>query len=434
MENINSLYFLSKQNDSQTLKALPRGGMFNRATEITIDSCIQHLEEVNKLKVIRNSDMNDFLSNNPDIFYDNDKDKRPCCDVVYTKINKHYFVKNSEYYEKITQYYFTIYSAIFPHLGLNTITLKQLNQTEQLNNMNLDFNLIACTAGMSNVISENNYDENTIKMVFEEDCNDINTINKLKSNKEQQVDIIYNDLFSDTMKKSLYKTGIINELDLIEKRFKTKLNSFTKQKIIKNTNTHSIRLNFCQSFNLNTNIGLLAGYENNEFMTHQVCYVLDFYKLQTNSVESVNEIVEEPQPSDNSIVIPKPQEPPVNMIKNFYTSQPPAINGPWPIGCKSKRAVNNIKDLETARKKAYNMIKEDPIHHIVEIVEMFNFDLSSIFYNRKYSVYSVKLCYAEPNSDADVHIGNGRRYVAFDSEQFCCRNKVIQTLQNESFY
>ena len=258
MENINSLYFLSKQNDSQTLKSLPRGGLFNRVTEVSIDSCIQHLEEVNKMLVIRNDNIDDFLSRNPDIYYDNDKDKKPNCDVVYTKINKFYFVKNNEYYEKSTQYYFTLYSAIFPYLGLNSITLKETNQNKKLSSANLDLNLIATTVGFSNVKSVDNQDDNTIKIIFEEDRNDIDTMNRLKENQEHQVNIIFDEMLPKNMKKSLYRTGVKNEIDLIEKRVRMKMNAFESDKVIRNTNTNKIYVNLHQYFNLNTNIGLLA--------------------------------------------------------------------------------------------------------------------------------------------------------------------------------
>lgn len=441
MENINSLYFLSQQNDSRTLKSLPKGGLFNRATEVSIDSCIRHLEEVNKMLVIRNHDKSDFLSRHPDIYYDNDKGKIPSCDVVYTKINKFYFVTNNEYYEKSTQYYFTLYSAIFPYLGLKSITLKETNQNKKLSDTNLDLNLIASTVGFSNVKSENNQDDNTIKIIFEEDRNDANTLNRLKENQEQQANIIYNEMLPKNMKKSLYRTGVKNEIDLIEKRVMAKMNGFESDKVIRNTNTDKISVNLHQSFNLNTNIGLLAGYESNEFMTHHVSYILDFYK--TNTSEHVEEADAESQNSDteeeenqqeqqgsSEYVLPHDKL----GIKNFYTSQPPGINGPWPNGCLDVRAVNNIKELETAKNLAYNMVLEDPKHHIVEIVEMFNFDLSSIFHKRRYSVYSVKLFYAEEDGDVDVHIGSGRRYVAFDSEQLCNCDKIIETLRNESFY
>lgn len=436
MENINSLYFLSKQNDSQILKSLPKSGLFNRVTEVSIESCIQHLEEVNKMLVIRNHDKSDFLSRHPDIYYDNDKGKMPSCDVVYTKINKYYFVTNSEYYEKSTQYYFTLYSAIFPYLGLKSITLKETNQNKKLSDANLDLNLIASTVGFSNVKSENNQDDNTIKIIFEEDRNDVNTLNRLKENQEQQVNIIYDEMLPKNMKKSLYRTGVKNEIDLIEKRVMGKMNGFESDKVIRNTNTNKISVNLHQSFNLNTNIGLLAGYESNEFMSHHVWYILDFYKTSTSEhvEEAASESEVTSQPEAEQEVQPSESEEEEPIMKNFYTSQPPGVNGPWPTGCRSVRVTNNIKELDTARDLAYNMVLEDPKHHIVEIVEMFTFDLSSIFNNQGYSVYSVKLFYAEEDGDVDVHIGSGRRYVAFDSEQLCNRNKIIETLRNESFY
>lgn len=418
MDNIKSLYFLSKRNDTQILKSLPGNSIFNRTTDANMDPCITHLEEVDKLKVIRNKDIEDFLKANSDIYYDNDKDKRPCCDVVYTKINNNFFVKNNEYFEKATEYYFTIYSAIFPYFGLKTITLNLSNTNNNENKVNLDVNFIATKVGISNVSSKENTDSNKISMNFDKDLNDLKIMNNLNNSPENSINIIYNDLFSKTMQKSLYKIGIIDELDLIDKRIKNRMNSFSKIKNLKNTNTHEVRSNLCLSFNLSSTIGLLAGYSNNEHISHSVSYDMTFFNLHKLN-QSIN------------VIIPKVKE---EDEINFYTSQVPAVNGPWPINCKTIKSINNIKNLDIAREKAFEMIKEDPIHNIVEIVEMFNFDIGKFFFNRQYSVYSVKLFYADEGSEADVHVGKGRRYVAFDSELFCCKDKVIETLKRESFF
>ena len=93
MEGINSLYFLSSSNDESILKyKVPNGWGFKKL--LNFEKFSKNLEETERIKIIRNKDKDTFLQENPNIFYETDRNQIPTCDILYTKINKNYFVKN----------------------------------------------------------------------------------------------------------------------------------------------------------------------------------------------------------------------------------------------------------------------------------------------------------------------------------------------------
>jgi len=110
---------------------------------------------------------------------------------------------------------------------------------------------------------------------------------------------------------------------------------------------------------------------------------------------------------------------------DYYISRQPAINGPWPTNCKCVRRQHNVSSLGKAEDIAKEFIKEDPEHAIVEIVEDFEWG------SWKYTVVKSKCV---EHKTADVHVGAGRRYVAFDGSVFRDRKRVVRTLKRDGFH
>ena len=109
----------------------------------------------------------------------------------------------------------------------------------------------------------------------------------------------------------------------------------------------------------------------------------------------------------------------------FYISLAPQFHGPWPTNCKEVSVQHNIKGLNEAKQVAKKYIEKDPESSIIEIVEawiMFSW------------TYTVKLFKIVDNQQADIHVGKGRRYVAFDSNKFKYRDHILDRLRNEGYY
>jgi hypothetical protein len=386
-----SLYFLSSQNDSITsLYRIKTCCFFSKP--FNFDECIKHLEETERMKIIRNNDIENFKNTNSFIYYDNFTNKTPTCDVLYRKINDCYFVENGKYFEKFTKFYFTLYSAIFPNIGLKKIKLNLNELRNSSSEFNIDFQAIVATAGINSSQTNNFVHENSIEMNFEKNKNDLQIMDAINKS-DDVVDYIFKNILP--IKHELFIPSIKSELDLIKNRTDHKLSDFNKTLKVENTNSRNIKLNITKNFQVGEDLGLLAGYSNENHISHDVNFELYFYDL-TEPIQGIN----------------------------FYISIDPQIKGPWPIGCTEKEVRNNINTFEKAEEIAKELISKDPKTSIIEIVENLSFPRWTYIVKR----------FAIGENISDIHVGNGRRYVAFDADNFRDKEHIFNRLKKEGYY
>ena len=115
-----------------------------------------------------------------------------------------------------------------------------------------------------------------------------------------------------------------------------------------------------------------------------------------------------------------------NFVMNYGQSKPSTINGPWPVNCKEVRVQHNVRTHNEAVKIAKEQISRDPKNHIIEVVELFVAPASW--------TYTVKTFHTKDNEVSDVHIGSGRRFVAWDMSVFKHKEKVMRTLRDNDFF
>ena len=386
-----SLYFLSNKSDSSISNY--RVNMFSKA--FNFDNCIQHLEETEKLKIIRNKDFNNFIENNSNIYYDDFNDKKPKCDILYRKVNDNYYVDNDKYFEKFTKFYFDLYSSIFPNIGLEKIKLNLNELRDGSKSFGIDFNAIVATAGVNSSTTNNFINENSIEMIFNKNKNDIQTMDDINK-AENQVKFIYDNILP--IKNEVFIPSIGTELDLIKNRTECRLSRFNKTMKVENTNTSEIKIKLTKNFNVGSDIGLFANYSSEKHISHDVNFELYFHDLSIPSPLKKKEI-------------------------NFYMSVTPNFHGPWPTNCRENMITNNINSLEEAKQIAINFIKEDPENSFIEILQIFSWGTS---YTVKQFILEDKKC--------DIHVGKGRRYVAFDLNNFRDKDHIIKRLEEENYY
>ena len=399
-----SLYFLSSQNDTVTsLYKIKTCCFFSKP--FNFDQCIKHLEETERMKIIRNNDINEFKNNNSYIYYDTFTNKSPRCDVLYRKINDCYFVENDKYFEKFTKFYFTLYSAIFPNIGLKKIKLNLNELRNSSSEFNIDFQAIVATAGINSSQTNNFVHENSIEMNFEKNKNDLQTMDAI-NNSDDVVDYIFKNILP--IKHELFIPSIKSELDLIKNRTDHKLSDFNKTLKVENTNSKSIKLNITKNFQVGDDLGLLASYSNDNHISHDVNFELYFYDL---TIPSPEKKVSQEISNNNSNI-------------NFYISVDPQFKGPWPTKCTEKEVRNNVTTFGKAEEIAKELILKDPKNSIIEIVENLSFPRWT---------YIVKRFVIGENT-SDIHVGNGRRYVAFDADNFRDREHIFNRLKKEGYY
>ena len=397
-----SLYFLSSQNDSITsLYRIKKCCLFSKSFDF--DKCIRHLEETERMKIIRNKEIETFLRDNSDIYYDTFTNKIPRCDVLYRKINSKYFVENKYYFEKFTKFYFSLYSAIFPNLGLKSIKLNLNELRDSSREFNIDFQAIVATAGINSSQTNNFVNENSIEMNFTRNRNDLDEMENI-NNSDNPVEYIFNNIIP--IKHQLLRPSIESELDLVKNRTIHRLSNFNKTIKIENTNTKSINLNISKTFKVGDDFGLLAGYSAENYISQNVNFDLSFYNFTDSDSSSDPDF----DPDFDEI--------------NFYISADPNINGPWPTKCTEKEVRNNISKFEDAEEIARKLILKDPKNSIIEIVENLSFTRWT---------YTVKRFEIGENT-SDIHVGNGRRYVAFDADNFRDKEHIFDRLKEEGFY
>jgi len=403
-----SLYFLSTSNGLLMSNIeIEKATLFKAALQLNFDLCIQHLAETQRMKIIKNDEKDKFLEENSNIFYDDDTHKHPQCDVLYRIVNKNYFVKNDEYFEKFTAFYFKLYSTIFSFFGLEKISMVIHNNKSLISNMNIKLDAVIATASVGHNKSKINKEEDSIEMSFDKT---LKNLTESFNNTDDKLDFLHNNMPSN-LQNTIYEPSI--ELDLIQKRTIKNMIILKHSKKLENTNIIEVELGLKQTFNLNQNIGLFAKSSKEKMISQDVSFDFRFFPSETSLPPS--------------IVTPKPEPDVINDYNmDFYISKEAAMTGPWPIHCNEVYAINSITSKEKALQLAKEQIRVNPPENIIEIVELFVPPISW--------TYTVKTFHIKPNTNADVHVGNGRRQVAFDKTLFKYKDNVISTLKGGGYY
>ena len=403
-----SLYFLSTSNGLLMSNIeIEKATLFKAALQLNFDLCIQHLAETQRMKIIKNDEKDKFLEENSNIFYDDDTHKHPQCDVLYRIVNKNYFVKNDEYFEKFTAFYFKLYSTIFSFFGLENISMVIHNSKSLISNMNIKLDAVIATASVGHNKSKINKEEDSIEMSFDKT---LKNLTESFNNTDDKLDFLHNNMPSN-LQNTIYEPSI--ELDLIQKRTIKNMILLKHSKKLENTNIIEVELGLKQTFNLNQNIGLFAKSSKEKMISQDVSFDFRFFPSETSLPPS--------------IVTPKPEPDVINDYNmDFYISKEAAMTGPWPIHCNEVYAINSITSKEKALQLAKEQIRVNPPENIIEIVELFVPPMSW--------TYTVKTFHIKPNTNADVHVGNGRRQVAFDKTLFKYKDNVISTLKGGGYY
>jgi len=403
-----SLYFLSTSNGLLMSNIeIEKATLFKAALQLNFDLCIQHLAETQRMKIIKNDEKDKFLEENSNIFYDDDTHKHPQCDVLYRIVNKNYFVKNDEYFEKFTAFYFKLYSTIFSFFGLEKISMVIHNNKSLISNMNIKLDAVIATASVGHNKSKINKEEDSIEMSFDKT---LKNLTESFNNTDDKLDFLHNNMPSN-LQNTIYEPSI--ELDLIQKRTIKNMIILKHSKKLENTNIIEVELGLKQTFNLNQNIGLFAKSSKEKMISQDVSFDFRFFPSETSLPPS--------------IVTPKPKPDVINDYNmDFYISKEAAMTGPWPIHCNEVYAINSITSKEKALQLAKEQIRVNPPENIIEIVELFVPPISW--------TYTVKTFHIKPNTNADVHVGNGRRQVAFDKTLFKYKDNVISTLKGGGYY
>jgi hypothetical protein len=349
------------------------------------------------MKIIKNDEKDKFLEENSNIFYDDDTHKHPQCDVLYRIVNKNYFVKNDEYFEKFTAFYFKLYSTIFSFFGLENISMVIHNSKSLISNMNIKLDAVIATASVGHNKSKINKEEDSIEIGFDKNSKNLT---ESFNNTDDKLDFLYKNMPSN-LQNTIYEPSI--ELDLIQKRTIKNMIILKHSKKIENTNIIEVELGLKQTFNLNQNIGLFAKSSKEKMISQDVSFDFRFFPSETPEPDVINDY---------------------NM--DFYISKEAAMTGPWPIHCNEVYAINSITSKEKALQLAKEQIRVNPPENIIEIVELFVPPMSW--------TYTVKTFHIKPNTNADVHVGNGRRQVAFDKTLFKYKDNVISTLKGGGYY
>jgi len=403
-----SLYFLSTSNGLLMSNIeIEKATVFKAALQLNFDLCIQHLAETQRMKIIKNDEKDKFLEENSNIFYDDDTHKHPQCDVLYRIVNKNYFVKNDEYFEKFTAFYFKLYSTIFSFFGLEKISMVIHNNKSLISNMNIKLDAVIATASVGHNKSKINKEEDSIEMSFDKT---LKNLTESFNNTDDKLHFLHKNMPSN-LQDTIYEPSI--ELDLIQKRTIKNMIILKHSKKLENTNIIEVELGLKQTFNLNQNIGLFAKSSKEKMISQDVSYHFRFFPSETSLPPS--------------IITPKPKPDVINDYNiDFYVSKEAPMSGPWPIHCNEVYVRNSVKSKDEALQIAREQIRVNPPENIIEIVELFVPPFSW--------TYSVKTFHIKPNTKADVHIGNGRRQVAFDKTLFKYKDNVISTLKGGGYY
>jgi len=411
IDSFESLYFLSTKNDEKlsTPTRIWR-------TPSNIDGYITHIAQTKQMKMVRNKHLDDFVNNTPDIYYDNTDKTRPWCDVLYRKINKYYYVKNSEYFDEFMTFYFKLYANVFSNFGLKTITMRVAFSDRSSNNINLTVGALSNKIGIHNKLDQSNLNEGVVQMTFEK-RNDVDEQNNCKSfNEAEDKRRFLHDLLPVNLKSPIYLESI--EIDMVANRTKGRLLKVERSQRARSTDIHEIGGELFTNFGLPVDCGLYAKSSTETTLNQDIEFGLTFYESDVPGQVDTS-VTESDRKCGDGV-----ERAPYRM--DYGQSRSSFYSGPWPIHCDEIRVQHNVRTTDEAVRIAKEQITLDPENHIIEAREEFVFPADW--------TTTVKTFRVKGDAVSDVRIGPGRRFVAFDMSKFKHKDNVIKTLRNNSFF
>jgi hypothetical protein len=354
-------------------------------------------------------------------------------DILYIKVNDHFFINEKKYFDKITEYYFNLYCNVFSKLGLENIHLLSNSDISEENKYSAGLNLYAGSASVD--IENKNKTVNNKKFYRDFGNNklfqkEVEKYSELKNDNEKN-EYIYNNYlpknkYGDSI---MYKDSL--KLELIKQRIENlNLLSFSETISFENSITSNININLNECFTM-FDIGLNINLENhnstkNDFTLFFEFYDVDSVKVNEVKVDSVkvNEVkIDEVKIDEVKVdsvkvdnIKPKPRELlPINIVQTNSS----LFSGPWPSDCDEIESfICYERDLNNT---IINKINENPRRHVLEIVtEPFN--------------YRVKVWRIKDNTKPNIIFSNGIRYIKWDINNIENFDEAIETLRRNGYY
>lgn len=405
--DFDSIYFLSssKNNIFNSNRIRLKDSPF-WTNYVKLDVCLKFLEETQKMKIVKNDDIQAFLIKYPNIYYDGwtQHDKKPKCDKLYTRINDRYFVDNDKYFEKFNIYYYTLFQLIFSKFGANVIkTDLNKNNTNKINiNVALEAAVASTSLDSKNVSIRNEHDNHYIEFPSENNFTEkISEFNKL-CDYDKEIEYL-NNLLPHNLRNTVFIIEPYYYLVTLRTQNKTK--KLTRLLKLEKKDINQIQFSINEKYT-GFNLGFSTNSNFETIKKDTVKFEISFHKI----VE-----IEQDEPSEEQTL----------KTTIYKLSLDPISYGPWPINCTLFKEERSIKYLETAKEYAKKFIDEDPEKIIVEIAENFTFP-----FTWNYIVKSFKI---KESIRADIKVGKGRRFVMFDSANFEYSNFISKRLLKEKY-
>ena len=418
----NFLIFISDKNsDIIKKKEKNRKKFINRIFRgcISFDLSRKHFEQTGKIKFILNTEVDDFLKNK-NIYFDTDSERIPRYDILYLKVNDHFFINEEKYFDKITEYYFNLYCNVFSKLGLKNIHLSTNSDISEDNKYNGGLNVYAGNISAdieykNKIINNKNFNRDfSNSSLFQKE---IEKYVQLKNDDEKNQHI-YNYLTKNKYGDSIvYKDSL--KLELIKQRIENlNLLSFSEKISFENNITSNISLNlseFITTFNIGFNINL----ENHNSIKNDFTLIFEFYDVKVNDVK-VNDVKLDDVKLDDIKVnvvnnVKQRELLPINIVQTHSS----LFSNPWPCNCDEIESfICYERDLDRI---INDKIRENPRRNVIEIVtEVFN--------------YRVKVWNIRDDKKPNVIISNGIRYMKWDNNNVENFDEAIETLKRNGYF
>ena len=417
----NFLIFISDKNsDIIRKKEKNRKKFINRIFRgcVSFDLSRKHFEQTGKIKFILNNEVTDFLKNK-NIYFDTDSEKIPRYDILYLKVNDHFFINEEKYFDKITEYYFNLYCNVFSKLGLKNIRLTTNSDISEDNKYNGGLNVYAGNISAdieskNKIVNNKNFNRDFSKnSLFK---TEIEKYAQLK-NDEEKKQYIYNYLAKNKDGESImYKDSL--KLDLIKQRIENlNLLSFSEKIYFENNITSNISLHL-NEFITTFNIGFSFNLENNSSTKNDFTLIFEFY--------DVDEPVKAEPVKSEPVKVDDIKIEPINIVKqrellpiNIVHTNSSLFSNPWPSDCDEIESfICYERDLDRI---INDKIRENPRRNVIEVVtEVFN--------------YRVKVWRIKDDKKPNIIISNGIRYMKWDNNNIENFNQAIETLKHNGYF
>ena len=311
LENANeydSLLFISELSDRRFSKI--KTGYLWKAKTIKFSNCIKHLQDTERLHIVRCNEYESFMEKNKIYFDDEEHFNIPKRDVLYRKINNYYFVSNKDYFEKYTDFYFKLYTNIFTLFNLKKIEVTYHNNLHKISETAVGANILgsqiqnkvtSSTEEKNDKWETRTFEPNNIDATI--NCRDFNNC----TGKYEEINFI-KDLMPANLKKDMYNPSCI--LDLIKNRTKSTLTKFEQIQTIENTNRVNIEKSLKTHFNITTlPVELFGSSKTSDYINKRVVFSMEFYDMLnqkdiSDNSDSNNETQEKNESSQSNNKLP----------------------------------------------------------------------------------------------------------------------------------